>query len=133
VVYGEYVLNNLQSNVDYKHLQIAHLSDIECIDDFCFRKEDLQVLFDLLQKPLETVLEFVPGLADLVKVKHQYTVLYEAGLLMVFIGCLAPTKLDLTWKLSFCIVRPSFLVFAGRLLMHYTLYKSRSIPPLLSG
>jgi hypothetical protein len=49
-----------------QHLQIAHLSGVECIDDFCFRKEDLQVLFDLLQKPLETVLEFVPGLTDLV-------------------------------------------------------------------
>jgi hypothetical protein len=38
VVYGEYVLTDLQSNMDFNvlHLQIAHLSDIESINHFRF-------------------------------------------------------------------------------------------------
>jgi hypothetical protein len=60
-----------------QHLRIAHLSEVECVGDFRFRKEDLSELFDLLQKPLGTVLEFVAGLADHVQVKYRYTVPYE--------------------------------------------------------
>jgi hypothetical protein len=94
VVCGEYLLDDLQTNVVFnsQHLQIALLSDVECMDDFCFRKEDLTALFDLLLKPLDTVLKYVPGLTDLMKVKHQYTVLYETGCLMILYWLSRPNR-----------------------------------------
>jgi hypothetical protein len=47
-------------------------------------KEDLAELFDLLRKPMETVLEFVARTTDLVKVKNQYTILYKTGLIVIY-------------------------------------------------
>jgi hypothetical protein len=36
VVYGEFILEDLQSNVQFntQHLQIHHLSEVKCVDDF---------------------------------------------------------------------------------------------------
>jgi hypothetical protein len=49
VVYGEYIVTDLQSNVEFnsQHLRITLLSDVECVDDFRFRKEYLKALFNL--------------------------------------------------------------------------------------
>jgi hypothetical protein len=84
-VYREYILANLQSNVEFntQHLQIDQLSEVECVNNFQFRKEVLAELFKLLRKPMETVLEFVAGTTDLVKVRNQYTVPYETGMFMI--------------------------------------------------
>jgi hypothetical protein len=43
VVYGEYILADQQSNVEFnsQHLQLPLLSDVECVDDFQFRKESI--------------------------------------------------------------------------------------------
>jgi hypothetical protein len=94
VVYREYILLDLQSNVEFNtwHLQLNQLSEVECIDNFQFRKEDLTELFDLLRKPMETVLEFVARMTDLVKVKNQYTILYETGLLVIIYRLLHPHR-----------------------------------------
>jgi DDE superfamily endonuclease len=87
VVYGEYILEDLQSNVQFntQHLRIDLLSEVKCVDSFQFRKEDLSTLFKILQKPMGTVLEFVARSADQVQVKYLYTAPYETGLLMIFI------------------------------------------------
>jgi hypothetical protein len=61
------------------------------VDNFQFRKEDLAELFDLLRKPMETVLDFVAR-TDLVKVKNQYTVPYETGLLMIIYRLSCPHR-----------------------------------------
>jgi hypothetical protein len=103
VVYGEFILEDLQSNVQFntRHLQIHHLSEVKCVDDFRFRKEDLSTLFELLQTPLGTVLEFVAGLADQVKVKYQYTVPYETGLLMIIYQLLRPYRVRSNMEVNF--------------------------------
>jgi hypothetical protein len=43
VVYREYILDELQTNVVFnsQHLQIALLSDVECMENFHFQKEVL--------------------------------------------------------------------------------------------
>jgi hypothetical protein len=68
------------------------------VDDFRFRKEDLSALFELLQRPLGTVLEFVAGQADQVQVKYLYTVPYETGLLVIIYRCCIPTQFEARWK-----------------------------------
>jgi hypothetical protein len=71
------------------------------VDNFQFRKEDLAELFDLLRKPMETVLEFVARTTDLVKVKNRYTILYKTGLLMIIYWLLCPHRVQSeVWPLS---------------------------------
>jgi hypothetical protein len=47
VSYGEYILEDLQANVQFntQHLRIDLLSEVECMGDFRFRKEDPLVLW----------------------------------------------------------------------------------------
>jgi hypothetical protein len=103
VVYGEYFLEDLQSNVQFNtwHLRIDLFSEVKCVDDFRFRKEDLSALFELLRKPLGTVLEFVAGSAYQVQVKYQYTVPYETGLLMIIYQFSRPHRVRSDMEVKF--------------------------------
>jgi hypothetical protein len=69
---------------------------------------------------METVLEFVAGTTDLVKVKNRYTVPYKTGLLMIIYQLLRPHRVRSDMEVKFGIVGVSFLAFATRLSMHYT-------------
>jgi hypothetical protein len=73
--YGQYILQDLESNIDFTKppLRVANLSDVECVDNFHFHKDDLIEFFDLLRKPLEGFLEFKQGSTDVVLVRNQYT------------------------------------------------------------
>jgi hypothetical protein len=71
------------------------------MDNFRFRKEDLAELFELLRKPMETMLEFVTGTTDLVKVKNWYTVQYETGLLMIIYRLSRPHRVRSNMEVKF--------------------------------
>jgi hypothetical protein len=68
ITYSQFVLQDLESHVEFnmQHLRIDDLSEVECVDDFQFQKEDLRGLFNLLHKLLNTVLLYVPGPDDMV-------------------------------------------------------------------
>jgi hypothetical protein len=53
---------------------------------------------------METVLEFVAGTTDLVKVKNWYTIPYETGLLMIIYRLLCPHRVrsDMEVKFGLC-------------------------------
>jgi hypothetical protein len=103
VAYGEYILEDLQSNVQFntQHLQIDLLSEFKCVEDFRFRKEELSALFKLLWKALGTVLEFVARQANHVQVKYQYTVPYETGILMIIYRLLRPHRVRSNIEVKF--------------------------------
>jgi hypothetical protein len=94
ITYRKFLLQDLESIVEFnmQHLHIDNLSKVECVNDFQFRKEDLRELFNLLCKPLNTVLLYVPGSDDMVRVKNQYAVPYETGLLMILVRLAHPYR-----------------------------------------
>jgi hypothetical protein len=58
-------------------------------------------IVDVLQKPVDTVLKYVPWSTDLVKVKHEYTVPYETGLLMILYQLSCPNIVRCDMEVKF--------------------------------
>jgi nuclease HARBI1 len=102
--YGAYIATDLASDVDFSKapLRVADLGDVECLDDFRFRKDGLEQLIALLRQPLATQLSYVEGSDDMVKVKNRYTVPFETGVLMILYRLARPMRVrsDLERKFS---------------------------------
>jgi hypothetical protein len=72
-----------------KHLVIENFNEAQCLDEFRFRKQDLQVIADRLWPKLSLLLE---GTRDKIVVSYGYVVPYETGLLLVLYRLARPRR-----------------------------------------
>jgi DDE superfamily endonuclease len=103
--YGTYITRQLETDIDFDKppLRVAHLSEVECVDDFRFRKEELEEFIAVLKMPMDKELIYVEGTTeDMVICKHRYTILYETGILMILFRLARPRRVraDIEHKFS---------------------------------
>jgi hypothetical protein len=84
---------------------VADLSEVDCLNDFCFCKDDSDEFIQLLKKPMGHELIYVEGSDDMVKVKHWYTIPYETGILMILYRLARPQRVRCNLERKFACRR----------------------------
>ena len=102
----ESISRTLESTVDFTKppLRVAALDEVQAVNDFRFRKEDLTHLIESLRLPLEKYLDFVPG-TDQVRLRNRYSIPYETGVLMVLFRLARPQRVRSDIERTFCCRR----------------------------
>jgi hypothetical protein len=93
-VYGQQISRTMESTVDFTvgPLRVAHLDEVQCVNDFRFRKRDFSNLIDALRLPLSHFLVFC-GDTDYVRCRHNYKIPYETGVLLVIFRLARPHRI----------------------------------------
>jgi hypothetical protein len=102
IAYGNYIYAPIMDlTIDFecgRPMSISDLSESICASDFCFRKDNLQIVADLLWPRLNV---FLQGERDDIKVENGYHTSYETGFLIILYRMSFLAAFDQKWKNSF--------------------------------
>ena len=113
--YGNYITRQLLTDVDFNKppLRVADLSEVDCLDDFRFRKEELADFIQTIKKPMGHALVYVEGSDDMVKVNNRYTIPYETGVLMILYRLARPVRVRCDLERKFACRRTQCSAVCG--------------------